>query len=325
MNKLWDKFGDWFGDMNPMKVTILFVLAFALGLCLVKICFITPYPPGIFLNRGGNYQLNSKGIVYTSSPIVPLTFPFTGNADWGFLEDADPESFEVLNHRWAKDRLHVWYENHIVKGADAKTFQLDKTGLPKDKYHVFVWDYNSCKYHPSQCGIDPATAEYFVGDNGRSWYWDNEWIRDSKHVYFDDRRMEVDRKTFRRLTGEWDTSRDAEWFVDKDFVYVKRYPDYDENDSQIDEKPIELVRVDTLRKPLEVIPHFPTWINSNDTLRYASEYLRNGRNIIFQDKVVVRDIDVKSIRIVSDGDILHSSDTCIINDTLRLWYGERVK
>lgn len=26
MNKLWDKFGDWFGDMNPMKVTILFVL-----------------------------------------------------------------------------------------------------------------------------------------------------------------------------------------------------------------------------------------------------------------------------------------------------------
>ena len=48
MNKLWDKFGNWFRDMSPMKVTILFMLAFALGLCLMKICFIAPYPPGIF-------------------------------------------------------------------------------------------------------------------------------------------------------------------------------------------------------------------------------------------------------------------------------------
>lgn len=247
MNKLWDKFGNWFRDMNPMKVTILFMLAFALGLCLMKICFIAPYPPGIFLNSGGNYQLNTKGIVYTSSPLVPLTYPFTGNADWGFLEDADPESFEVMSKRWSKDKTHVWFEtsplkgadpataevvwdywgkdkSHVwwfgeeVRGVDALTFQLGSEryvelgghlrvnpGVPKDKYHVFVYDDGS--YRPMQCDIDPATAEYFIKNN----FWD-DFIRDKNHVYLDDQLLDVDRNTFHHLSGDR--------YADKDYIYT---------------------------------------------------------------------------------------------------------
>lgn len=321
MKKTWDKFWNRVINMNKMTMGILCILAIVISLFIGKICFLTPYPLGIFLNQGGNYQVNTKGIVYTSSPVVPFAYPFTGNATWGYLKGADIKSFEVIDHQWAKDKNHVWYEYTPVKGVDVATFELGKSGIPKDKYHVFVQD-DLGFYRPTQCGINPATSEYFVMANRP--YWDKSWMRDSQYVYFEGRRMDVDRATFRKLTGTGENiSRDAEWYVDKDFIYAIRYYDFVEDDPQTYDMPTLLVRVDTLHKPLEMIPRFVKGIIDNGTHCYSSEYLHNGRNIIFQNKVVMRDIDVKSIRVVSDADILNPG-ICIINDTLRLQYGERI-
>lgn len=289
--------------------------------CVVVFLIIAlPFPAGaIFLNWKGSYQLNIKGIFWTNYPFT-YWFPLWDNCHVGYLEDASIWSFRVLDDEWAKDKNHVWHMYYPVKDVDAATFELGPNGIPKDKYHVFVsdlWDY-----YPSQCDIDPATAEYFVqlpisfdyftGEAKLSWV--EKWMRDRRHVYFYERRVDVDRATFRWLAGHsWCSP--GEWYVDKDFVYtVRRVEGYN--------PPFELVRVDSLREPLEIIPYFVDGIDARDTIYHPSCYLRNGSNILYKDSVAVRDIDVKSLRVEYIGGVYSQYD-CIINDTLRLQNGKR--
>jgi hypothetical protein len=258
-----------------------------------------------------------------------LAFPFTGNAEAGYLKEADFWSFHVLDDNWAKDKSHVWYQHYPVKGVDAATFQLGKNGIPKDKYHVFVNDL--WYYSPSQCDIDPAAAEYFVQQpidfdyytRKPELYWVKEWMRDSKHVYFYEQRVDVDRATFRWLAGHAWFSEQGEWYVDKNFVYTPRRTEnyHGRHDSR---PPFQLVRVDSLREPLEVIPVFINEKDKPDTLYHASYYLRNGRHILYSNGYVCKvvcEVDVKSIRIERSKEI-NEPYICVINDTLRLQSGE---
>ena len=322
-----EKFWNWVMSIKPIHVIVTCVVVFLL---FVSAWF--PFPFGVPVNwRHITYEVNHRGIFYTTNPLAMLAFPFTGNASAGYLKGADFWSFQVLTDDWAKDKSHVWYEYHPLKGADVATFMVDERGLPKDKYHVFVRGGYTFEYVPSRCGIDPATAEYFVHQHidfddrttKADLYWNDNWMRDSKHVYYRERRMDVDRATFRWLAGKTFFDQ-AEWYVDKNFVYALVRPEnYNyENDSR---PPFKLVRADSLRTPLEVIPDFWDERNKPDTIYYASHYLRNGRHILFSDDEickVVCDVDVKSIRI-EDGEI-GGPEICVINDTLRLKHGEKM-
>ncbi len=321
-----EKFWNWVMGIKPIHVIVTCVVVFLL---FVSAWF--PFPFGVRVNwHYTTYRVNHRGVFYTSCPFAMLGFPFTGNATAGYLKGADFRSFKVLDDDWAKDKSHVWYEYHPVKGADAATFMVDEHGLPKDKYHVFV-DEDFLDFVPSRCGIDPATAEYFVHQHigfddstGKpELYWNSHWMRDSKHVYYREQRMDVDRATFRWLAGKTFFG-EAEWYVDKDFVYALVRPEnYNyENDSR---PPFKLVRADSLRKPLEVIPFFWDESEKPDTIYHASNYLRNGRHILFSDDEickVVADVDVKNIRI--EHNLKESGYICVINDTLRLKHGEKM-
>ena len=279
-----------------------------------------PIPVGVFVNwRHFTYLVNYKGVFYTNCPYAMLFFPFTGNAFAGYLEGADFWSFHVLDDDWAKDKNHVWYQYHPVKGVDAETFQLGKNGIPKDKYHVFVNDL--WYYSPSKCDIDPATAEFFVQQaisfdyyTGKpKLYWNSNWMRDNKHVYFYEQRVDVDRATFRWLAGCWS----GEWYVDKNYVYTPRRTN--------SRPPFELVRLDSLREPLEVIPIFYDEKEKPDTIYHSSYYLRNGNHILYSNDYVCKvacEVDVKSIRL--EHNLKESGYICVINDTLRLQSGERM-
>ena len=281
-----------------------------------------PIPVGVFVNwRHFTYLVNYKGVFYTNSPFAMLAFPFTGNADAGYLKGADFWSFHVLDDNWAKDKSHVWYQHYPVKGVDAATFQLGKNGIPKDKYHVFVNDL--WYYSPSQCDIDPATAEYFVQQPTTFDYftrkpkleWVKEWMRDSKQVYFYEQRVDVDRATFRWLAGSRYDGQ-GKWYVDRNYVYTPRGS----------RPPYELVRLDSLREPLEVIPIFYDEKEKPDTLYHASYYLRNGNHILYSNGYVCRvacEVEVKSIRLDRNRE-LGDTYICVINDTLRLQRGERM-
>ena len=52
------------------------------------------------------------------------------------LPDADPNTYEVLG-LYSKDKSHVWYCGHLMEGADAASFHLDKEDEGVDKYGSF--------------------------------------------------------------------------------------------------------------------------------------------------------------------------------------------
>ncbi len=228
------------------------------------------------------YYRNVRGIYYIS---VDHALQLIEHGHWGYLKDVDEETFAILDDNWAKDTLHVWYQDEEVKTADPASFYVDKSGLPKDKNHVYVYDAESSRYRPIRCGIDVYTAEKFVyKHDGQDW----TWVRDKDFVYLDETRLDVDRNTFAPLGR-------SSWWTDKNFVYVDSW------DSSIKKK--VLTRVDCLQTPV-------------DTLNAGSQYLRNGRNIIYLDTVVVEDIDVERFEEVG-------ISKCIVNDML-FYNGERI-
>ena len=221
------------------------------------------------------YYKNLRGIYYIS---VEHALSLIEYGHWGYLMNVDQATFAVLDDNWAKDKNQVWYQDRIVKAADAASFAVDKSGLPKDKHHVFVYDADMCNFRPSKCNMDVATAEYFVfNKDGQDW----TWIRDRNHVYYDETKLDVDRNTFAPLGRTY-------WWTDRDFIYMDQW------NSALNK--CELIRVDSLQSPI-------------DTLNAGCHYLRNGRHIIHLGRVIDEGAEVE--RFAEGG-----ADKCIVNDKL---------
>lgn len=221
------------------------------------------------------YYKNWKGIYYIS---VEHTLNLINFGHWGYLGDVDEKTFTILDNNWGKDKNYVWYQDKIVKTADATSFNVDKSGLPKDKRHVFVYDVDMRNFRPSKCNMDVATAEHFVlKNNGQDW----TWMRDKNFVYYDETKLDVDRNTFAPLGRTY-------WWTDKDFIYMDQW-----NSSL---KKCELIKIDSLQSPI-------------DTLNAGSHYVRNGRTIIYLGRVIAKDIEVERFEEVG-------LSKCIVNDML---------
>lgn len=273
--------------MNPRKhynsgvVFVLIVLGF-----IAFPYIMAPILSGIPLAKGNKvdprfdtYYKNYKGIYYlsTTNPFIMMEV----GVHWAYLEDVDEDSFVVFSNSWAKDATHVWLRGKVLDYIDVETFHVNETGVPVDKDNVYV--YGNYSYIPSRSGIDPATAEYFVDSLG---LLETHWMRDKDYVYYNEERVDVDRKSFAKLK--------TDWFVDKNFIYVMG------NDSN---NVRTLLRVDSTQYPI-------------DTISKGSYYLRNGRNVLYGDRIIVKDADIERIETVG-------SFKCIINNML-FDYGEQI-
>ena len=251
--------------------------------CFFSFFFGFPIPRGTRVCAGYNtYYKNWKGIYYIS---VEHVLSLINHGHWGYLEDVDEKTFTVLDDNLAKDSKSVWYMDKIIKSADAASFHLDKSGLPKDKNYVYVYGADIDNFRPTKCGIDVQTAEYFVCKHDGQ---DGSWMRDKDFVYLDERKLDVDRNTFAPLGNSY-------WWTDREYLYRDAW------DSTV-EKNI-LIRVDSLQSPV-------------DTLSAGCYYLRNGRNIVRLGTVIAKDIDVERFEEVG-------LDKCIVNDML-FYQGERI-
>ena len=141
-----------------------------------------------------------------------------------------------------------------------KSFHINEHGVAVDKNRVYIRDTSNDEDYirPSQSGIDVETAEYFIYRLGEL---QDEWMRDKDFVYHNDRRIDVDRNSFEIYSEDW--------FVDKDFLYVTLY-------DEVTQK-CYLHRIDSLQRPIEA----------------GYQYFRNGRNIIYGDSIILKDIDVQ--------------------------------
>lgn len=260
---------------RSLKVGIFIASAVTILFWIWAITTIFPIPRGERVNpQYSTYYKNIRGTYYIS---VDNCLALFNHGHYGYLDNVDTKSFQVLADNWAKDKDHVWSCDCLVKEADAASFFIDKSGMPKDKDHVYVQVF-LYDYRPTTCGIDVKTAEYFIPMYVTNVYqgftktevkkefigMDHRWIRDKDDVYFNEEKVDVDRKTFKKLDN-------TIWWIDKDWIYIDGW------DSAA-EKAV-FTRVDSVQKPIEIL---------SDDCRY----LRNGRNIIFYSKVLVKDQDI---------------------------------
>ena len=118
---------------------------------------------------------------------------------WGSLklENADRETFNVLNSTFAKDKYNVWREDgKKMKGLDAESFEIlgdeysvTPCGFCKDKNHVY-------HYFPLDIKIvKNALPEAFIPFN-------REFGHDGNNVFWQEKRIkEADIETFEVMKG----------------------------------------------------------------------------------------------------------------------------
>ena len=268
---------------KSLKMIFIIIVTVITFYWLLSLFFGFPIPRGTKVCADySSYYKNWNGIYYIS---VDNVLNLITHGHWGYLKGVEEENFTVLDDNWAKDLNTVWYMDRVIKSADVASFYVDKSGLAKDKNHVYVYDTDISCFRPTKCNINVQTAEYFVHKQNSL---DLSWMRDKDFVYLDEVKLDVDRSTFAPLGNSY-------WWTDKNYVYSDGY-DYSA-------KRGVLIRVDSLRTPL-------------DTLNVGCHYLRNGRNIIYMGMVAVRDIDV--VRFEEVG-----LSKCIVNDML-FYEGEQI-
>ncbi len=175
-----------------------------------------------------NYKKDPNGYVIKANNIF-YEYEYDGDIICDSLEGiADIKTFEIINDSHAKDKNNVWFEAHIIKGADIKTFTVflengyyyskDKNyvyknaeALPYAKPNTFEWleyKYSKDKYHVyfEDKLVNLAKPQSFKCiSNG------NGYAKDDEHVFYQGELMEdIDVKTFtikNNITYDNDGSR----------------------------------------------------------------------------------------------------------------------
>lgn len=113
------------------------------------------------------------------------------------IRGADPASFQVMAHLYARDRTHAYLEGKRIEGAEAATFEVITELYAKDANHVF--------YAGSLVeGADPSTFALL----------DRFLAIDARHVYDRGRKIAgADPLTFKPIEG-------TSLAVDRDHVFA---------------------------------------------------------------------------------------------------------
>lgn len=255
----------------------------------VAILSIFPIPRGHRINkRFHTYFENRWGIYYIS---VEHSLALINHGTFRYLTDADEKTFVVLNEEWAKDKEHVWHMEEEISGVDVASFHIDKSGLAKDRYHVFI------DYGPSSCGIDVNSAEYFMGD-------DTRWMRDKYNVYFEETRVDVDRNTIKRLGNSY-------WYIDKNKVFTEAYSSAGEY--------WRLIEVDSLQQPVDTLESGSPYLRNGRNIIYHGDIILKDIDVTRFEYIGVSKCVVNDMLFLDGKQIL--KDSLNVNDAEFYFYG----
>lgn len=99
------------------------------------------------------------------------------------LENADPDTFQVFEDSYAKDKDTVWWNGYEIEGADASSFQALGENYAKDSNHVY---YSETERRTTQHieEADPATFQlvekYAERESGSKYHY----AKDKNNVYW---------------------------------------------------------------------------------------------------------------------------------------------
>ena len=269
-------------------IVALYFLAIIFYLSAI-ILFTFPTPRGHRVNsKYFTYYKSIRGIYYIS---VRNSLQLLECGTFSYLTDADEKTFVVLNEEWAKDKEHVWHMEEEISGVDVASFHIDKSGLAKDRYHVFI------DYGPSSCGIDVNSAEYFMGD-------DTRWMRDKYNVYFEETRVDVDRNTIKRLGNSY-------WYIDKNKVFTEAYSSAGEC--------WRLIEVDSLQHPIDTLESGSPYLRNGRNIIYHGDIILKDIEVTRFEYIGVSKCVVNDMLFLDGKQIL--KDSLNVNDAKFYFYG----
>ena len=125
----------------------------------------------------------------------------------GYTElDADPTSFKTLAEEFGKDDHSIFWKG-VKQPVDFASFYIEDN-IPKDNQHVYDRNLTNTLL-TIITGADPKTYKRF--DTGVD-TWDRYWFKDYQHYFYEDRELEVDYQSFKRINNTL--------AVDTNFVYA---------------------------------------------------------------------------------------------------------
>ncbi len=135
-------------------------------------------------------------------------YSIDGDSDNLVLEKLpyDPQTYEVINQLYSRDKNNIYYDNKKIEGADLPTFQrIDEYIYSKDKNNIY---FRGKKIS----GVDKETFEKIDKYN---------YSKDKNNIYYDNKKIEgVDKNTF-ELTYDFGSVVNEYYSKDKNNVYYE--------------------------------------------------------------------------------------------------------
>ena len=157
-------------------------------------------------------------------------YSIDGDSDNLVLEKLpyDPQTYEVINQLYSRDKNNIYYDNKKIEGADLSTFQrIDEYIYSKDKNNIY---FRGKKIS----GVDKETFEKIDKYN---------YSKDKNNIYYDNKKIEgVDKNTF-ELTYDFGS-------------VVNEYYSKDKNNVYYENKKLKGIDVKTFRKINRLVDNF---------------------------------------------------------------------
>ena len=157
-------------------------------------------------------------------------YSIDGDSDNLVLEKLpyDPQTYEVINQLYSRDKNNIYYDNKKIEGADLPTFQrIDEYIYSNDKNNIY---FRGKKIS----GVDKETFEKIDKYN---------YSKDKNNIYYDDKKIEgVDKNTF-ELTYDFGS-------------VVNEYYSKDKNNVYYENKKLKGIDVKTFRKINRLVDNF---------------------------------------------------------------------
>ena len=141
-----------------------------------------------------NISGSARQYLKDKNGIYSIIYSMDGDSDKLVLENLpyDPQTYEVINQLYSKDKNNIYFRGKKISGADKDTFEkIDKYNYSKDKNNIY---YNDKKIE----GADKNTFEltYDFGSVVNGYY-----SKDKNNVYYENKKLKgIDVKTFKKIS-----------------------------------------------------------------------------------------------------------------------------
>ena len=153
-----------------------------------------------------NISGSARRYLKDKNGIYSIIYSMDGDSDKLVLENLpyDPQTYEVINQLYSKDKNNIYYSDRKIIGADLSTFQIGSDGFSKDKNNIYFGGKRIL-------GIDKDTVKII----------ELPYIEDKNNVYYGNKKIEgADKNTF-ELTYDFESVVNNYYSKDKNNVYYE--------------------------------------------------------------------------------------------------------